>query len=81
MGWCLIELQVQAATVTDFFRGLLYVFPNPPMVAHRKDKSLKEYLVRARIPSRKFDNHELYTVGVEGQHLYHHMNSVYLVFR
>ena len=56
---------MQAATATGFFRGLLYVFPNPPMVAHRKDKFLKEYLVRARISSRKFDNHELYTLGVE----------------
>ena len=54
---------MQAATATDFFRSLLYVFPNPLMVAHREDKSLKEYLVRARIPSRKFDNHELYIVG------------------
>ena len=27
------------------------IFKNPPMVAYRKDKSLKDYLVRARIPS------------------------------
>ena len=31
--------------------NLAQIFKNPPMVAHRKDKSLKNYLVRARIPS------------------------------
>ena len=30
---------------------LARIFQNPPMVAYRKDKSLKNYLVRARIPS------------------------------
>ncbi|XP_068711498.1 uncharacterized protein [Montipora foliosa] len=31
--------------------NLARIFKNPPMVAYRKDKSLKDYLVRARIPS------------------------------
>ena len=31
--------------------NLVQIFKNPPMVAYRKDKSLKNYLVRARIPS------------------------------
>ena len=31
--------------------NLAQIFKNPPMVAYRKDKSLKNYLVRARIPS------------------------------
>ena len=31
--------------------NLTRIFKNPPMVAYRKDKSLKDYLVRARIPS------------------------------
>ena len=31
--------------------NLAPIFQNPLMVAYRKDKSLKDYLVRARIPS------------------------------
>ena len=31
--------------------NLAQIFKNPPMVAYRMDKSLKNYLVRARIPS------------------------------
>ena len=31
--------------------NLAQTFKNPPMVAYRKDKSLKNYLVRERIPS------------------------------
>ena len=30
---------------------LARIFQNPPMAAYGKDKSLKDYLVRARIPS------------------------------
>ena len=31
--------------------NLARIFPNPPIFAYRKNKSLKDYLVRARIPS------------------------------
>ena len=37
------------------------------MVAYRKDKSVKDSLIRARIPSLYFNNQELYTVRVEWQ--------------
>ena len=32
-------------------RKLTRIFPNPPMVAYWKDRSLEDYLVRARIAS------------------------------
>jgi len=32
-------------------QNLVQIFQNPPMVAYWKDKSLKDYVVRARIPS------------------------------
>ena len=41
--------------------------PSPPMVAYRKAKSLKDSLVRARIPSLYFNNQGLYAVRVEWQ--------------
>ena len=31
--------------------NLAQIFQNPPVVAYRKDKTMKDYLVRARIPS------------------------------
>ena len=36
--------------------NLAQIFQNSPMVANQKDKSLKDYLVRARIPSLQFNN-------------------------
>ena len=36
--------------------NLAQIFKNPLMVAYHKDKSLKNYLVRARIPSPQFNN-------------------------
>ena len=32
-------------------RSLAAIFPNAPIVAYQKDKSLKDFLVRAKIPS------------------------------
>ena len=48
-GW---DHGISSSESAVFLRRLdgLDLFPNPPMVAYRKDKSLKEYLVRARIP-------------------------------
>ena len=33
--------------------NLARIFSDPPIVSHRKEKSLKDYLVRAKIPSRE----------------------------
>ena len=51
-------------------RNLAQIFKNLPMVAYRKDKSLKNYLVRARTEFLHFNltTKELYTVGVKWQH-------------
>ena len=48
-GW---DHGISSSESAVFLRRLdgLDLFPNPQMVAYRKDKSLKDYLVRARIP-------------------------------
>ena len=45
--------------------NLSRIFQNPPMVAHWKDKSLNDYLVRAKFLHFNLTTKELYTVGVK----------------